>query len=409
MPELPISEGRRGIGTYEGKVGGPPGIEAFTIGTLGGGNIFSNLSTGGHPGGGTGGAGIIVEYTSGALRLGYALPDLQPFAAIPGDYLAQPGGGGSRQVLATTGQSDILRTILRSQLAVGYMIDGIGFVRAQVIGPNGTAPGGFTLDPAGTGRVIAAPAYLGAGDIKSPRFEFAFQLNQLVTGLNLDIGAKYYLPQTPGMVKTFYTRVYDKDDEVVDFYGWAGYNPEVTGEDWVLNAPIFVGLGATYALQGMPFPVTIAGRVDAKLGGSFEVIESATKTGVYAEGNTINYPTEIYVHLWPSIRLPDMGNITVGLNVGFNYYGATTVSVDGDDPIAWGDKEADTPSPFTAPGTRAPGGFIGGSRFSLGVRVDVPMPVGTLTTGLAFRNGAEINGLKEDMVITLPVIWGMTF
>ena len=166
-----------------------------------------------------------------------------------------------------------------------------------------------------------------------------------VSDLTLDIGAKIPLP-------------IDNNDAF-------GANT------W--QAPYQISIGAQFDMDKL----TIAGRVDTGFGGGWKVNGAGTEE--------LSFAPKINIHLWPSYNF---GTFSAILSAGLEWLGeesrsaGNTVTVTGD----------------------------GGIRFGAGISLEGVIIGGFRTRGgFAYRFPAEINGIKERGVFTIPLFLEYSF
>jgi len=251
------------------------------------------------------------------------------------------------EVLGPAGQGELLRTLERTQFALGYAIPNIGFVRAQWIGSNitGGQPGHL-----GPGNMI----WYESGNFNIPRIEAAFQLTA-VDKLVLDLGVKYHLPWNANEVTTW-------DDKKLEWSNWQTKNDK--GQ---LQKPYQVALGAVYSMT----PIVFTGRFDGKFGGTYD----------FQDGNPIvNLPMHLNFHLWPTYAA---GFATIGLDFGLEY---------------WSDKtQGDVVN------------IEGGLRVGGGVWIEKRWGGCIAKAGLLYRAPDDFGGVREDGVLSVPVYFECRF
>jgi hypothetical protein len=340
-----------------GKVGDGSWMDGLTVMSYDGDEIFSRFRSQGLNNGGSGNAGVLASFNFSGFFLGALLPNLKAFGNTSGSDTFSGGGKGNLYETAnyTNGKSAIGREFERIQVGVGYTIPDIGLVRVQYVGANAS----FT-------NAISAGVVSGGYGIVTPRIEAAFALTA-VQGLTLDIGGKIPLPLNLDSVNTW---------NAID-YTWEYMG---TDTDAKAQAPYQVSLGAIYKADAL----TITGRVDAKFGGSYDDGVSGSEP--------IKLGPEVNFHLFPTY---DIGIVVLGLDFGLAWYGSTTY--DGDvigssDLPGFADRELN-----------------GGVRVGGGLYVQKTWGSCTIRGGLAYSAATEVNGIKEDGVFTIPVVFEYSF
>jgi hypothetical protein len=334
-------------------------------------SIFTRFNSGGNRNGGSGNAGVLGRFYFGDFKAGILFPNLGQFGQTLNTYEVPNFANGA---------NDLLRTYEKIQIALGYTIADIGFVRAQFVGANsGIAIGGPTVTPYSSANY----------NIVAPRFELAFQV-LAVEGLTLDIGGKYILPLDETSVKTWNTTDLKWDDGQYTFNFGAGALP-VQGS---FNAPVEVSLGAGYKVNDM---ITITGRVDGKFLGkaTFDKVEAVP--GTWTDADTeISIGPEVNVHLWPTF---DLGFAVLGVDVGFAWFGETKMD------------SAGTSTTMDEGGIRVGGGVwlqkAFASNFTL--KGGLAYSAATEFMGLKASGGVASTRVKTDGVFTIPVVLEYTF
>jgi hypothetical protein len=345
-----------------GKIGDGSWMDGVTVMSYDGDEIFSRFKSQGLNNGGSGNAGVLASFNYGGLFVGALLPNLAAFGAAARDPLT----GGKANVYETAkygngspgngGGSVLGREFERIQFAVGYTIPDIGLVRVQYVGANAGLSGGIDFS---TPSVAAYTIY-------TPRIEAAFALT-MIDGLTLDIGGKVPLPL--------------KADQVDTWTGAPDYKWDSGTGDWKAQAPYQLSVGATYKANSA---LTITGRVDGKFGGSVD-------SGVSGQ-EPIKFGPEINFHLFPTY---DIGIVVLGLDFGLGWYGSYTYDGDvigsSDVPLA-GYSELN-----------------GGVRAGGGIYAQKTWGGSTIRGGLAYKAGTKVNGVKEDAVFSVPIVFEYSF
>ncbi|MDR1174916.1 MAG: hypothetical protein LBK83_05540 [Treponema sp.] len=332
-----------------GKIGDGSWMDGVTVMSYDGDEIFSRFKSNGLNNGASGNAGVLASFTLGDLFIGALVPNLKAFG--PGDYEGFAGGKGNvyETVNYADGLSEAGRVYERIQVAVGYTIPDIGLVRAQYVGANSS---------------VTQAAATGAYTIAAPRIEAAFAFTA-VEGLTLDIGGKVPLPIKASSQKSWNTTDLE----------WK----KVPG-DWEAQAPYQVSVGVSYVLDAL----TINGRVDTKFAGSYD-------TGA-PNSDPVKFGPEVNFHLFPTY---DLGIMVVGLDFGLAWYGETTE--DGDAIFL--------PARAGGVAREADGGVrVGGGLYAQKSWGDC-----TIRGGLAVKAGTEVNGVKEDAIFTIPIVFEYSF
>jgi hypothetical protein len=308
-----------------GKIG-DSWMDGLTVNSYGNDEIFNRFNSNG--------TGVLASFNFGGLFIGALVPKLTSFGAST----AFGKGSVYETVDYASGTGEIGRVYERIQFAAGYTIPGIGLVRAQYLGDN------VTLNTTtGTGT--------------TPRIEAAFALTA-VPGLTLDIGGKVPLPIKGDAVKTWNGTDFKWEDTTK------------TDDKSTLQLPYQVSAGASYKADAL----TLTGRVDAKVGGSFD-------TGVDGS-KPIEVGPEVNFHLFPTY---DIGIVVLGLDFGLAWYGAIT-------------QDGDTYR-----------GMDGGIQAGGGIYAQKTWGGATIRGGLAYSAATEVNGTKEDGVFTIPLTFEYNF
>ncbi|GHV89477.1 hypothetical protein AGMMS50267_18370 [Spirochaetia bacterium] len=240
------------------------------------------------------------------------------------------------------------------QYAVAYTIPNIGLARVQYvgpkIGPDNVAKEWFANSSAADFEGTA-PDYL------FPRIEAAFAFTG-AENITIDAGLKYWLPATVNE-----TTVTGANPD--GSYIWAD-----TGDKIKFNHAMNVSVGANLAFGD----IGLLARVDTAFAGK----EEATTSGVTVTAKE-GFGLDFYVT--PSY---DLGFAKVGLDLGLNYKGASTVG------------DTDQKDNTVALGTAVwiskalSHGFI-----KTGVAFKLPMAQGDKGTGTA---------PKSELVLTIPIV-----
>ncbi|MCL2042619.1 MAG: hypothetical protein FWG89_00620 [Treponema sp.] len=139
------------------------------------------------------------------------------------------------------------------------------------------------------------------------------------------------------------------------------------------QAPYQISIGAQYDMDKL----TIAGRVDTGLGGGWKVSGAGTEE--------FSFAPKVNIHLWPSYNF---GAFKAILSAGLELLGEETL-IAGNTVTVTGD---------------------GGIRFGAGISLEGTVIGGFRTRGgLAYRFPAEINGIKERGVFTIPLFLEYSF
>jgi hypothetical protein len=339
-----------------GKIGDGSWMDGVTVLSYNGDEIFSRFAGSGVNNGGSGAAGALASFKFGDLFIGALLPNLAPFGESPATA-RDPLTGAKANVYETAnynnGANVLGRQYERIQFAIGYTIPDIGLVRAQYVGANAVASTGFFT---GTASV----------SITAPRIEAAFALTA-IEGLTLDIGGKVPLPV--------------KADSVDTWTGSPKYEWKAGTGDWTAQAPYQVSVGASYKASDA---LTIVGRVDGKFGGSYDIGTSGSEP--------IKFGPEINFHLFPTYNL---GPVVLGLDFGLAWYGSYTY-------------DGDVIGSSDAPLAGIPE-LNGGIRAGGGLYVQKTWGGSTIRGGLAYKAGTKVNGVQEDAIFTVPIVFEYAF
>ena len=334
----------------------------FTVGTANGCEIFTRFrARGWNNAFGTDRSdfGFLTSFKYDNYGVYFLLPGLYPSSRVFGNWFSPNGGGwidgypyehGVHEVLdSNTGSNDFICVLERSQIAFSYRIPTKALLRIQYVGGNKTAisytPGGMIEDQT-TGIFNS-----------TPRIEAAAQL-LMIKGLNLDIGMKYHLP-----LKNSDVKAWDKNNGEWNKDAYTGLK---TG---ILYKPISLSAGAVYT--GIS-KLTLNGRIDTKFAGIYDDEISSD----------VKLPFEMNIHLWPYY---DFGFAFVGIDFGFAYLG---------DKLKDGNIE---------------GGIESGVRVGAGAFLEKRFGASRLRAGILFRAPGAYGGVKEDMVLSIPLIFDYTF
>ena len=364
----------------------------FTLRSYNQDEIFTRSSSRGDGIGNVGELGVLLmSKPIDDLTIMLSIPGLRPFHS-DSQSMVVDRGHTSTTVDHDDGLSQLGRVMARMQVGFGYNIAGIGLARFQFVGAN------KGVDLTGLGRLQAGmnnerPLDTGLLAFTTPRLEFAFALT-MVDGLVVDLGFKYHLPVKSDQVGAWVTDIWEGGSFTTE-YKWANYNDRLN--QWEAKPSFGLSVGAIYNMK----PIVINTRIDTKFAGSFE--ETMRNGQTHNVLGKVDFPFELNFRVWPTY---DLGFIIVGLDLGIGYYrkfedgngtfGKTTriVSVDGS----------------TATGVDFDG-WDGGVRFGIGAFVRKNFGAGNnfLQGGLAFSNGAKINGIKENTTFSIPIYFHASF
>jgi hypothetical protein len=367
---LKITAGKFVDGTLRGKVG-DNWMQNFTLPAFANDAIFSQFRNQGFNNAFTTNTGVLITSKIDALYIGLLFPSLSPFSTATQSFLTEKGGK-YEVVNSADGFNDIARILERTQIGFGYTIPDIGFARLQIIGANAgiSSYANFTAETPAALPVIYAPS-----------IEVAFQLT-MVQGLNLDVGFKYFIPIDASWAGEW-VREIAKGSTFEPWYKWTN-NPANT---WEATRNMEASIGAVYVMDD----ITINFHGNGRFGGSFTTNDNKLDPTL-ADPITINFPLELNFHLWPEYNL---GFATMGLDIGFGYYGAYTVG--------------DTDDVYKSTG-KDETGWHGGMRMGFGVYVKKVLATNnTIQAGLAFSLGGVVNGVQEDTIFTVPVTFASRF
>lgn len=199
--------------------------------------------------------------------------------------------------------------------------------------------------------------------ITAPKIEAAFAFMG-VPGLTLDIGGKIPLPFKDWTRSTGDIFVKEDDAFITDTIY------RIYKNNYIWQAPYQISLGANFFPDSLD--IGLGGRVDSKFGG-------------YAKGTTTEmyFPVEINAHIWPSYNF---GFARLIVDFGFEYIGPTRNEE--------GDIVQDG-EPLT---------LNGGTRIGAGISLEKRFAGNcVLKGGVAWKNGAKVNGIQEKMVISVPL------
>ncbi|MDR2701390.1 MAG: hypothetical protein LBB72_03055 [Spirochaetaceae bacterium] len=299
------------------------------------------------------------------LFIGAMIYDLSPFSASSSSTTAAALFDAHPDYV-----SDNANAFRRIQAAVGYTVENIGLFRVQYVGAKPMVEITRVSDEFFDDNEQIFYSYMfDTFAITAPRIEAAFAFTG-ISGLTIDIGGKFPLPfkdwdKGPD-------NIFEKEDEaLLD----AIYKYYKKGVIW--QAPYQASLGLQFTPNGLD-ALEIAGRVDAKFLG-------------YMKGHAeeIYFAPEINIHLWPSW---DFSGCRFILDVGFEYIGATY------------NKNEELV------GKGSPAALNGGYRLGAGFSVQKNFTKSSLVKGgVACKFPGTVNGIKEKMVITVPLYLEYTF
>jgi hypothetical protein len=188
----------------------------------------------------------------------------------------------------------------------------------------------------------------------TPRIEAAVQLI-FIPGLNLDLGGKYHLPWAANEVEIWYEK-FGQWDNVI--------NRKETGK---VQKSSQLSLGASYT--GIS-SLELSGRLDTRFGGFYD----AEKKNSTVE----EMPFVLNFRFWPSYNF---GPLLAGLDFGLTYQTETGKAVN----------------------------QLGGLRWGTGAWGEYRWNQSKVRFGILYRAAGEFGGIKEDMVISVPVVFEYTF
>lgn len=349
--------------TLRGKISDDAWMDALTLISADGDEIFTRFRGQGFNSVGGSNAGVLATFSFANVGNGdlgfYALfPSLNPFAGRQHAPIGITLTGGDKGNLYEApvfadGNNQFFRVYERTQGAISYNIKNVGLIRAQYVGANKVMG---AMNPAGSGRK----------DATAPRIEAAFLLS-MVNNLTLDIGGKVPLLVKGSEVNNWVTI----DSTNVVAYLWQKADPNSKAE-W--QNPYQASIGVKYVMLDNN-ALTLWGRVDGKFG------------GYYDDGtDKVNFGPEINLHLNPYYNL---GFMTLGLDVGFGFIGKSTNDI----ATYNGGKDLD-----------------GGTRFGAGIYALKQLnPTCSVKGGFAYSAGTKVNGVQEDAVFSIPVVLDYTF
>ncbi|MDR0487363.1 MAG: hypothetical protein LBG91_03860 [Treponema sp.] len=291
--------------------------------------------------------------------------DLSPFTASSSSTTASALFDAHPDYVA-----DNTNAYWRIQAAAGYTIENIGLARVQYVGAKPmveiTRISDEFLDD---NEQIFSSYMFDTFSITAPRIEAAFAYTG-ISGLVVDIGGKVPLPfkdwdRGPD-------NIFEKEDEVLLDAIYKNYK-----KGFIWQAPYQASLGACFT-PGSLEQLEIAGRLDSKFFG-------------YVKGHTeeIYFAPEINAHLWPSWNF---SFARVILDIGFEYIGAT---LNKNEELI---------------GKGSPVALNGGYRFGMGVFAQKNFTGSSLLKGgIAYRFPGEVNGVKENAVLTIPLYLEFAF
>jgi hypothetical protein len=246
----------------------------------------------------------------------------------------------------SSNKGNAAHTYEKIQVGAGFTIANIGLVRAQYVGASYIYKDMNSVE--------------WTNNLNVRRIEAAFAYTGMA-GLVVDVGAKI-----PLSFKNYEVNNYTTLPAV------AGDIVRIEG-DVTYQAPFQVSLGAGYTADALD----VKGRVDVQFAGS-----AKDDNAEYNLGLNIN------AHLTPSYNL---GFAPAGLDVGFEFLGENT-NKDGDvvgkGPNVDGEK--------------------GGYRFGVGAWLRKAYGGASIKGGLGLRLG-EVNGEKEALVFSVPIIFDYSF
>jgi hypothetical protein len=210
-------------------------------------------------------------------------------AAI-GSNIIGPGGSLAPRNIDGLSLADVYKGI---QVAAGYKIPDVGFVRAQFIGNNRKVLKPNLQNNATNAGQIVMEGLSTNGD--ADVIEAAFQFN-MIENLNVDLGAKIPLK-------------YLTDTAFEIYHAVNPYPPVLTsdGEERIVQKPYVVAVGINWA-PGFLYGANLLFRLDTSLGGSV-LAEDMYKLEL---GMVLN------AWLIPSYKILD--NLAVGLDIGMEYH-----------------------------------------------------------------------------------------
>ena len=323
--------------------------------------------------------GAMVSSRINRFYFGVNMPCIWPFNIDPGSWSNLFTNHGVYEVVFNPGGStnpgkfNNLRAWERLQFGVGYFIHDLGLARLQFVGDHYGFHTNFFNNIRNI-QLVNQPL-----EIYSPRVEAAFYFDRESSGLNFDIGFKYYFPFTADKVKTFRQNSLFDENEVLYIFE-QHYDTAV--EDFRVQPNFQVSIGANYNLWGL----LLRGRVDTRFGGSFEQTKLA---GADVSNQKISFPFEINAHLYPQYNLGFMNLI---FNIGVAWTGAHlqggNVYKKTDDLAGWDG------------GLRVGYGIFGQRTFRRR---------SFIRAGFTYRHGFEVNGFREDRVFSIPIEVQSTF
>jgi len=356
--------------------------------------------------------GVLLTSKINDLFIGVNFPGLIPFESGGANSGISPQGAVYEMGNLTAGRSEFTRVYERTQIAVAYTIPDIGQVRVQYVGANpGITAGGLVSSfTSFVSTMDTYSAYLNGGTapsstptalpgIANARFEAAFQFRPAsIKGFFIDIGGKFQLPVTPGNFGTWQTTAYNYDTGIYEpVYDFVGFN--TNDYDFTFQPSYGVSLGIQYFMDvgDVKDAFKLNARIDTRFAGYIEVnkVDGARVVNKLTNGTgyRLDFPFELNAHLWPTIEI--VPTLIIGVDIGFGWYGQ--YEVDGN---------------LFGKSIGNEDGWNGGMRFGGGLYVQkniTPNGWNNVKAGLAYSHGAKVNGIQEDMVFTIPVMFESRF
>jgi hypothetical protein len=343
LQQLKFDVGRFNEDILRGKVGDDD-WHAYTVGMKGKDAIFTRFK---------GDAGVLVSIKPiEGLFIGVHVPDFSPLLGGTPNYTS-----GAPDLNGGTGTGDsnrALRVYERTQVAVGYEIGGIGLVRAQFVGANGSGTDFIAVAP----PAPSTPPFFG----NAPRIEAAFAYTGM-ENLVVDFGLKFWIPI---------------GDTVTDTWVEADHEYTMTGAKGTFWNGMQIALGAGYTMGA----IGINARIDVGLLKNYKYDNSGLEVN-------IDYPFWLNFHLWPSY---DLGFATIGLDFGLGVNGDTNGEAKANGNSVWKDE------------------LKGGIDVGFGLWIQKDIGNGSIRGGVAYKVATENpENVKQNGILSIPVLFSYAF
>jgi hypothetical protein len=244
----------------------------------------------------------------------------------------------------------------------------------------------------------------------------AFQLNQMIPGLNLDVGIKIPFEITDRDNTQWVSWM---GNESFGSFGIAKFEWMNTKSVWgkqtaQRNYSFSAGLVYQMDIGDVKNALTINTRLDTKFGGSYTTrYLTSNATDFQAMNTEIRNPMELDFHIWPEYNL---GFIIVGFDLGYIHQGAHTqkvpaINVNGtlNYPYFFGDTVNRVPEEITFDGKKQltgklTDGWSGGGRFGFGFYARKNLAPNTFFRGgIAYTQATKVDGIREKGAVTIPI------